>query len=534
MEGYKKAQKEALDTLRFFTETASLTGVRYSVIGNAMKCLYYGYEFDRINPNSIAVAVEYEDYHRIIKELKERIGDDYLLIDGRDTPEFDDYACHLAKPNRVVLPEKRKADEIYYYTHITILPIQFAGNTLSEARKYQRQIKICTAKLNSRMPLPKKRLFSPIRGKIRRTKARYYSHRRQRENLTKQDLYALVENHAQPSEYMLVQNMILERCELEYMEADFYGVTVSVFKNYVKLVKAYYSEIKEPKVSDLFLRGGEDLRRIQLIQLDLLKEFDRICRKCHLKYNIAFGTLLGAVRHGGFIPWDDDVDVNMPVDDYLKFEQVVKEELDTERYYFRNQSVEEDCNITYAHLKRNGTIYTKPGRDGFQYHPGIYLDIVPLFNGAPCFLLHVIHTKICWFFRTACWAYMGADSEKKFLKRLYYKALARIGNKRAFSLFWKSAVFFRKKTNKMAFFNGMDRSPYNCGFVRRDGFENAVEFQFEGCKFWGPANYKEVMEYCYGKEYYKYPPMTARKPKNNVLIKLNGLYAYDGEREERD
>ena len=51
------------------------------------------------------------------------------------------------------------------------------------------------------------------------------------------------------------------------------------------------------------------LQKLQLIELELLQEVDRICRKCNIHYNIIAGTLLGAVRHGGFIPWDDDADV---------------------------------------------------------------------------------------------------------------------------------------------------------------------------------------------------------------------------------
>ena len=55
--------------------------------------------------------------------------------------------------------------------------------------------------------------------------------------------------------------------------------------------------------------NGEMLRQLQLILLEMLVEVDRICKKCEIKYNIIAGTLLGAVRHGGYIPWDDDADV---------------------------------------------------------------------------------------------------------------------------------------------------------------------------------------------------------------------------------
>jgi len=65
------------------------------------------------------------------------------------------------------------------------------------------------------------------------------------------------------------------------------------------------------------------LREAQLIMLEILVEVDAICQKYNLRYWLDSGTLLGAVRHQGFIPWDDDIDLSMPVEDYLKFQQIV-------------------------------------------------------------------------------------------------------------------------------------------------------------------------------------------------------------------
>ena len=75
------------------------------------------------------------------------------------------------------------------------------------------------------------------------------------------------------------------------------------------------------------------LRQLQMIELEMLIEVDRICKKCEIKYNIIAGTLLGAVRHGGFIPWDDDADVAMLRPEYEKFRNACKTELDTSRFY---------------------------------------------------------------------------------------------------------------------------------------------------------------------------------------------------------
>ena len=63
----------------------------------------------------------------------------------------------------------------------------------------------------------------------------------------------------------------------------------------------------------------EELRNIQLVQVDILREMDRVCQKLNIPYFLTGGTAIGAVRHGGFIPWDDDIDVVLLRDDYERF-----------------------------------------------------------------------------------------------------------------------------------------------------------------------------------------------------------------------
>jgi len=72
-------------------------------------------------------------------------------------------------------------------------------------------------------------------------------------------------------------------------------------------------------IPDLRPQGDTPLRSCQLVMLRLLKIFDAICNEAGLQYWLDGGTLLGAMRHSGFIPWDDDVDVKMPIDDYHRF-----------------------------------------------------------------------------------------------------------------------------------------------------------------------------------------------------------------------
>lgn len=79
----------------------------------------------------------------------------------------------------------------------------------------------------------------------------------------------------------------------------------------------------------------KEFRTMQLLELDMLEELDRVCRKYDIKYCITYGTLLGAVRHKGFIPWDDDSDIAMLREEYEKFRKVAHE-MDPSICYFQD------------------------------------------------------------------------------------------------------------------------------------------------------------------------------------------------------
>lgn len=113
--------------------------------------------------------------------------------------------------------------------------------------------------------------------------------------------------------------------------------------------------------------------------LELLKEFDRVCCKFHIQYSIGFGTMLGAIRHKGFIPWDDDVDIIITRKEFESFVKVAEEELGDK---FFLQTINTDAGYTYntVRLRMNNTsmIYDKWISAGF--HQGIYIDIIVLDN----------------------------------------------------------------------------------------------------------------------------------------------------------
>src|SRR5690554_4796206 len=95
---------------------------------------------------------------------------------------------------------------------------------------------------------------------------------------------------------------------------------------------------------------GVNLKAIQSIQVEILLEIDRICKKNDIRYQLFAGTLLGAVRHKGFIPWDDDIDLAMLREDYDKFIQVCKYDLDN-KYFLQTYETDPQYTFTFGKVR---------------------------------------------------------------------------------------------------------------------------------------------------------------------------------------
>ena len=122
------------------------------------------------------------------------------------------------------------------------------------------------------------------------------------------------------------------------------------------------------------------LRRVQLMQLDIAKEIKRICQEQNIKFFLAGGTLLGAVRHKGFIPWDDDLDIGMLQSDYEIFCQVAPKYL-SNKYKFINWHIDERYGLSFGKVYKVGTVFQE-SKSYANNTNGIYVDII-VYHNAP-------------------------------------------------------------------------------------------------------------------------------------------------------
>lgn len=127
-----------------------------------------------------------------------------------------------------------------------------------------------------------------------------------------------------------------------------------------------------------FNPDGSNLRKQQLIMLDILIEIDRICKIHNIPYWLSYGTLLGAVRHGGFIPWDDDLDIEMEMKYFNRLIKILSKELD-KRFVLQSHKTDKSYVAPYIKVRdTQSMVYEHNNIDQNYKYRGIYVDVFPI------------------------------------------------------------------------------------------------------------------------------------------------------------
>ena len=247
-------------------------------------------------------------------------------------------------------------------------------------------------------------------------------------------------------------------------------------------------------------KDGTLLRKIQLIQLDILIEIDRICRKHNIRYWIDFGTLLGAVRHGGFIPWDDDIDISMPTDDYQRFLEIAPKEL-PEPYFLQTKLTDPSYRLLLNKVRdKNSFFVTKHEDFTLDYNKGIYIDI---FEVVPYPDINLkLQKKVLFWYQKVCHFYTVKQrvTFKNHIAAMTFPIL-KIG----LDLIW--AMTNLKPKNKLGYEKHF--SVYGNSYTKEMVYP-LKDITFEGKTFRGPADPDRYLTSIYG-DYMKLPPLEKRR-----------------------
>ena len=260
---------------------------------------------------------------------------------------------------------------------------------------------------------------------------------------------------------------------------------------------------------------GEDFRRMQLLELDMLKELDRVCRNNGIKYQIWAGTLLGAVRHHGFIPWDDDSDVVMLRQEYERFKKVANQ-LDPKICFFQDHDNDPEYRWGYGKLRRTGTKYIRLGQEHVKCKTGVFVDIFPLDDVPKSTIGQMLQDFHCFIIRKIMWSEIGKYNEKG-VKKFVYTLLSKIPIDFAFKqLKWYASKSKNNTKNKVRTlcYTSIGKLYYKHPIKERYGmpkkwFHRFKTFEFEGVRLIGLKDYDEYLTYSY-MDYMKLPPEEKR------------------------
>lgn len=254
----------------------------------------------------------------------------------------------------------------------------------------------------------------------------------------------------------------------------------------------------------------ENLRKLQLIEVDMLKELNQLCRENNINYIIDAGTLLGAVRHGGFIPWDDDIDVRMLRADYDTFCEICKHELN-ENYFLQTYRTDKGYRWGYARILKNGTVFIRKDHQEIKSKNGIFLDVFPVDNVPDGFWGHRLYTCISWICRKMLYSQVGKNHANGFWNRMGFVFLDCFPKEWAYkgleTLSKRGANIDSKKVRCLAWGAKKETIGFN-----REWFEETCDIEFEGLTVKAPAKTHEFLVHSFGEDYMTPPPIEKRKP----------------------
>lgn len=265
--------------------------------------------------------------------------------------------------------------------------------------------------------------------------------------------------------------------------------------------------------------SDEQNRFLQLNILELLVEVDRICRKNKIKYSLDGGTLLGAIRHKGFVPWDDDGDVVFTRKEYERFYQACKTDLNTELFFLQDYRTDKEYRWGYAKMRLLATEVVRKGHENLKFKNGVCIDIFVNDNVPDNKVLRRLYYWNNVVIRKILYSEMGRTNADSAILRMWYALVYRIIPKdTAFRIrnYWADKC--NKKPTSLVSHLLFPYPKKKCRYgMPSECFEEYIDIEFEGMLFKGFKQYDKYLKLLYG-NYMELPPIEKRKGQLNPVV----------------
>lgn len=268
------------------------------------------------------------------------------------------------------------------------------------------------------------------------------------------------------------------------------------------------------------------IRDIQKKCLNILKIFDRFCQKNKLLYYVCGGCCIGAVRHQGFIPWDDDIDVMMPREDFEKLKILWPQQITDGRYVFNDNTEEVYQRSMWASISDETTTFIKERQKDLDVSHGIKLEIIPL-DGCPN---KRIERYIQIFWALIRQIYINQESPISKGKAMRWAGNLLLCLHRTWRSRYRAACRAEKRMTKFPFDSSdrvtelTTRFKYMVNEYPKEAFESAVWMEFEDTTIPIPIGYDTYLSMAFG-DYMKLPSEAERVPKHeSVFIDIHNSY----------
>ena len=252
-----------------------------------------------------------------------------------------------------------------------------------------------------------------------------------------------------------------------------------------------------------------EVRKVQLKILEIMKYIDKLCRAYHITYYIMGGTALGAIRHKGFIPWDDDLDIFMTPSQYKRFKKVFQH-LNSGRYVIQEWRTDSHY-LEYAKVRMNGTTFIEEAFEKCaNLHQGIYVDIMMLHkvpeNSRLLQRLVYLDSKFVTLYALS----IRKWKPKTLSQKILVKSLKFFPCKFVTTLCYKRIYQYDYLKDGFKYCYWITPAKFKNGLFEREFFQGSVDIPFEDTMLMASPNIKKYLVYRYG-DYMKLPPQQKRK-----------------------